>query len=57
MNQNNKKNSRPDGGKNSNWRGLLSLISWALLLTFILFILGTLVTGATGADSFMYAVF
>ena len=35
MNQNNKKNSRPDGGKNSNWRGLLSLISWALLLTII----------------------
>ena len=28
-----------------------------LLLTFILFILGTLVTGAAGADSFMYAVF
>ena len=35
MDQNNKKNSRPDGGKNSNWRGLLSLISWALLLTII----------------------
>ena len=37
MNQNNKnrKPSRPGGGKNSNWRGLLSLISWALLLTII----------------------
>ena len=35
MDQNNKKNSRPNGGKNSNWRGLLSLISWALLLTII----------------------
>ena len=32
-------------------------VRWALLLTFILFILGTLVTGATGADGFMYAVF
>ena len=32
-------------------------VRWALLLAFILFILGTLVTGASGADSFMYAVF
>ena len=32
-------------------------LRWALLLVFILFILGTLVTGASGADSFMYAVF
>ena len=32
-------------------------LRWLLLLIFILFILGTLVTGAAGADSFMYAVF
>ena len=33
------------------------VLRWALLLLFLLFILGTLVTGASGADSFMYAVF
>ena len=33
MDQNNNKNKQPN--KNNNWRGLLSLISWALLLTII----------------------
>jgi cell division protease FtsH len=45
MNQNDDKNGRND--KNSNWRGILSLVCWALLLTVILSYAGTYMTSAS----------
>ena len=39
------KNNRPKGGKNSNWRGLVSLVSWALLLTVLFSSAGDFMTG------------
>ena len=50
MDQNNKKNPRSNGGKNNNWRGLVSLISWALLLTVIVS-LATSYMGSTGRSA------
>ena len=51
MDQNNK-NKRPKNGKGSNWRGLVSLVSWALLLTVLFSIGGDYMTGqARHADS------
>ena len=41
----NKKNKRPKNGKGSNWRGLVSLVSWALLLTMLFSIGGDFMTG------------
>ncbi len=45
MDQNNKKNS-PGGGKNSNARGIVSLVCWALLLTILVSYAGTYMTSA-----------
>jgi cell division protease FtsH len=36
MNQNDNRGNSNNGGKNGNWRGILSLICWALLLTVII---------------------
>ena len=36
MNQNNPKNNKPGGKRNGNWRGVASLVTWALVLTIIL---------------------
>ena len=44
MDQNNN-NKRPKNNKGSNWRGLLSLVSWALLLTVLFSIGGDYMTG------------
>ena len=48
-----KKNNNKRGGKRgSNWRGLLSLVSWALLLTVIFSYAGDFMTGTVRhADS------
>ena len=48
-----KKNNKKRGGKRgSNWRGLLSLVSWALLLTVIFSYAGDFMTGSVRhADS------
>ncbi|MBR5472343.1 MAG: ATP-dependent zinc metalloprotease FtsH [Oscillibacter sp.] len=47
MNPNNKKKNPPRGGKGgSNWRGFLSLICWAVLLTTILGYAGNYMTSA-----------
>ena len=43
MNQNNNKNNQNGKGNNNgnNWRGVLSLVSWALLLTIVISYAGT----------------
>jgi len=47
MNPNNKKKTPPRGGKGgSNWRGLLSMLCWAVLLTTILGYAGNYMTSA-----------
>ena len=49
-----KKNNQKKGGgkRGSNWRGLLSLVSWALLLTVIFSYAGDFMTGTVRhADS------
>ena len=45
MDQKNNNNKRPKNGKGSNWRGLMSLVSWALLLTVLFSIGGDYMTG------------
>ncbi len=36
MAQNNNQNKNPNGKRNGNWRGVVSLVSWALVLTIII---------------------
>ena len=52
MNQNNNKNNQNGKGSNNgnNWRGLLSLVSWALLLTIVISYAGTYMN-STSQDS------
>ena len=52
MNQNNNKNNQNGKGNNNgnNWRGILSLVSWALLLTIVISYAGTYMN-STSQDS------
>ncbi|MCI2056308.1 MAG: ATP-dependent zinc metalloprotease FtsH [Oscillibacter sp.] len=54
MNQNDNKKNNGSGGKgnnSNNWRGILSLVCWALILTAILSYAGTYMNGAADAAS------
>ena len=46
MNQNDKKNNQNGGKNNGNWRGILSLICWAALLTIVISYASTYMTSA-----------
>ena len=50
MNQNNNKNNQNGKGGGNNWRGVLSLVSWALLLTIVISYAGTYMN-STSQDS------
>ncbi len=53
MDQNDKKNTpnRPGGGKNSNVRSIISLVSWALLLTILISYASTYMSSAGNQSS------
>jgi len=51
MNQNNNQNNGNNGGKGGNWRGILSLVCWALILTAVLSYAGSYMNGTTDKTS------
>ena len=53
MDQNDKKNTpnRPGGGKNGNVRSIISLVSWALLLTILISYASTYMSSAGNQSS------
>jgi len=51
MDQNNNRNNKNDNNRNGNWRGIISLVSWALLLTLIISYAGNYMNTAADSDS------